>query len=421
MWQYTLLLRALALPLVLLTAWQAARRGGGWRYFRERLGWPRPASPGGLWLHAASVGEVNALMPLIHALHQRHPELPLTLTTVTVTGAAAARRGLPEGAMHRYLPIDWPGATRRFLKRLRPACGIVMETELWPRLYATCRRRGVDLVIVNGRVSARTLDAGRWLKARYAEALRGVRAVLARSEVDRTGFIALGADPEHTRVTGNIKFAIGAREDSPAPLELGRSYVLAASTHADEERRLAALWLGLDPIGDRPELLVIAPRHPNRLAAILDDLAGVVPAGALAVRSRGEGITDQTRIYLADTLGELQALMAGASLVFMGGSLVPVGGHNILEPARLGRAPLFGPHMDNFADEARLLLEADAALQFADEAALAEALPGLLDEPERLAAMGGRAQEVLLEHSDIVGRYMARLTEICGALQDSGG
>ncbi|HKK05678.1 MAG TPA: 3-deoxy-D-manno-octulosonic acid transferase [Gammaproteobacteria bacterium] len=419
MWQYTLLLRALALPLVLLTAWQAARRGGGWRYFRERLGWPPPTAPGGLWLHAASVGEVNALMPLIHALHQRHPELPLTLSTVTITGAAAARRGLPEGAQHRYLPIDWPGATRRFLRRLRPACGIIMETELWPRLYATCRRRGVKLVIVNARVSARTLNAGPWLRARYAEALGGVTAVLARSEADRTGFVTLGADPEHTRVTGNIKFAIGAREDGPEAMDLGRPYVLAASTHADEERRLAELWLGLNP--RRSELLVIAPRHPNRLPAILEDLGDVVSDGALAVRSRGEAVGPDTRVYLADTLGELEALMAGARLVFMGGSLVPVGGHNILEPARLGRAPLFGPYMDNFTDEARLLLEADAAMQFDTEDALAESLPGLLDEPERLAAMGERAQEVLLEHSDIVGRYMARLTEICGVLQDSEG
>lgn len=424
MWQYTLLLRLLSPALLLLTAWQSARRGG-WRYLRERLGLHRTTvPPGALWVHAASVGEVNTVAPLIAALREREPARAVLLTTVTPTGAQAVVRhfgarspadAVPiSGVVHAYLPLDWPGAVRRFLTRTRPACALIMETEIWPQLYAGCARAGVPITLINARLSPRTLRAGRWLRARYAEALGQVRAVLARSEDDATRFIALGAAATRVQITGNLKFAATRTDQVPAPIDLGRAYDLAASTHEDEERQIAAQWLAHTPPAG---LLVIAPRHPERAPAILRQLAGLPPlagqSDAVAVRSRGEAITAQTRIYLADTFGELAGFIAGAQWVFMGGSLVPVGGHNILEVARLGKAVAFGPHMHNFAAEAQRLLDAGAAVQCANADALGAALTGVLSQPAQCDALGQRALATLAEQDNVLAVYLAALADAC--------
>lgn len=416
MWQYTLLLRLLSPVLVLLTLWQATRRGGR-RYLAERLGLHRTRLPAGaVWVHAASVGEVNTVAPLVAALHQAEPERPILLTTVTPTGAQAAARRLGADIRHAYLPLDWPGAVRRFLRRSRPACALIMETEIWPQLYVACARAGVPITLINGRLSPRTLRAGGWLRARYAEALGRVRAVLARSEEDAGRFISLGAAPTRVQAVGNLKFAAAAAMPSQVDaFDLGRPYDLAASTHEDEERQLVAQWLR-----HTDTLLVIAPRHPERAPAILRQLA-VLPAltapGAVAVRSRGETVGAQTRVYLADTFGELAGFIAGARLVVMGGSLVPVGGHNVLEVARQGKAPLFGPHMHNFTEEVRLLREAGAALQFDTAEALGAGLAPLLAQPDRLAELGQRAQAAVAGQQGVLEAYVQALAGACSTAE----
>ena len=409
LFEYRLLAAAL-FPLVAAHAlWLGWKHRDG-RFVRERLGFPgRPAATAPVWIHAASVGEVNAVLPLITELRRRRPGLAMLLTTATPTGGAVARRHLHDGLAHAYLPFDRTGAVRRFLAVHRPACGIVMETELWPNLYAACADAEVPLVIVNGRVSARTLRTPVWLRDLYARCLAGVRAVLARSPEDRDGFLALGAPPSMVRVLGNLKFAAPARTAS-APIPLGRPYVLAASTREGEEIRVARAW----QCTGSAHLLVIAPRHPKRIDELLADLR---PLGlAMAVRSRGEAITGQTRIYVADTFGELDGFMAGAELVYMGGSLVPKGGHNLLEPARLGRAVVFGPHMENFAEEARLLLDEEAAVQVVDEETLSEALQTLLGNAERRQAMGRRAAAAVAARGDVATRYAAALESLLPAL-----
>lgn len=402
------LLFALLTPLWLgYTLWQALREKS-WRYLRERCGHYRGAAPRApIWLHAASVGELNAALPLITVLRARHPQTPLLLTTATVSSARLAARSLPADVPHVFLPLDWRGAVRRFFDHYRPRCALIMETELWPTLYAGCAKRHIPLIIVNGRLSVRTRNAPRWLCRQYRCALQRASAILARSEADKAGFIALGTPAEKVQVIGNIKFSADIRA-AAASVALSRPYVLAASTRDGEEVLLLRAWQQ-DERADR--LLVIVPRHPKRLPDILRDLA--LPPEQIAVRSRGDDITAHTRVYLADTFGELTGFMAGAELVIMGGSLVPKGGQNVLEAAHLGKALVFGPHMDNFADEARLLLENNAAIQVRDADALGQVLTELLAQPERCAALGAAAQHLVERRRDMATRYAVALEEWC--------
>ncbi|MDH5785094.1 MAG: 3-deoxy-D-manno-octulosonic acid transferase [Chromatiales bacterium] len=401
-----LLYRTLLWLLTPYLRWRFTREGKHFNdphFARQRCGSHHPEfRDGTLWLHAASVGEVNALLPLIEALHTEHPELPLLLTSNTASSGAVARERLPAGVTHAYLPFDWPAAMHRFLAHVRPRVGVIMETELWPNLYGQCAHEGVPLLIINGRISQKTLGAPRWLKPLYRGCLQQTTQVLARSELDRERFLRLGANPATTRVIGNIKVA-ALNRTSPPPIELGREYLLAASTRDGEERLVVEAWQQ----SGREELLVIAPRHIQRLETILTELA---PFGLnVAVRSRGDAIGDETQLYIADTFGELGGFIAGARLVFMGGSLVAMGGHNILEPAAMGKAVVTGPHMENFLDESRVLREGGGLLQVASVGELATTLAQLLGEPASCDTLGERAREVMAKQADVVERYLEAL------------
>lgn len=406
LWRYNLLLRLLALPIALYTLWQAFREKDS-RYLRQRLGFSQPvpaAQP--IWLHASSVGEVNAALPLIESLASHHPNIPLLLTTTTPSSARLATAKLSSSVRHIYFPIDLRSAVRRFLTHQRPRCALVMETELWPNLYSQCNKQGIPLLIVNGRLSARTRKAKPWLRRLYAQCLRQVTAVLARSDHDRIGFLALGAPGERCELIGNIKFSAAPSSEGVVPIDLKRPYVLAASTREEEEKLIVAAW---KESGVTERLLVIVPRHPRRLAQILHDLQGE----AISIRSRGEAITDTTRIYLADTFGELPGLIAGAELVYMGGSLVPRGGQNLLEAAALGKAPLFGPHMENFLCESEVLLSAGGALQVKDSQQLASAFKRLMADPVSLKGMGEKARSIVDERRDMAERYREAIERYC--------
>ncbi|MBI3774123.1 MAG: 3-deoxy-D-manno-octulosonic acid transferase [Gammaproteobacteria bacterium] len=406
--KYNVLLWVLSLPLSIFTLGQALRRGGR-RYAMQRLGWGYPQfTQRPIWLHAASVGEVIAALPLLERLRIRFPSASMLVTTATPTGATIAATRLPSGINHAYLPIDWHGAVRRFIRTTQPRCALIMETELWPNLYARCNTSGIPLVLVNGRLSARTLRAGGWVRGVYHATLAQVTAVLARSETDRAAFVELGAAAYCVSVAGNIKFSADAGRHDLAPIQLDRPYLLAASTHHDEELQLARLWQDL-ALNDF--MLVIAPRHPHRAKAILGQLATL--RLNVAVRSRGDTVTAQTAVYLADTLGELPAFIRGSALVFMGGSLVPAGGHNILEPARAGKAVVFGPHMRNFTDEARTLLSANAAVQVRDVAELGAHLTRLLNNPQQCCELGQRAQTLLDNYADVADRYLEAVVQHC--------
>ncbi|MEQ9330852.1 3-deoxy-D-manno-octulosonic acid transferase [Thalassobaculum sp.] len=357
-------------------------------------GCPRPPGPL-VWLHAASVGESVALLPLVERLRSERRDLTMLVTTGTVTSAATMARRLPDGAIHQFVPVDRPVWVRRFLAHWRPDVGIWVESDLWPVLVTEARAAGVRLALVDARMSEgafrRWRRAGRLARPLFAPFER----VLASSEAQAGRFRQLGCTD--VRFVGNLK-AAGAPPpvDADAVRSLteaiaGRPAWLAANTHPGEDAvvldahaRLAAAT---------PDLLtVIAPRHPDRGAAI----AELAVARGLAVARRSLGALPEpgTAIYLADTLGEMGALYATLPVTFLAGSLVPVGGHNPIEPAHAGTALLLGPLMPNNRDAADALIAAGAARPVADAGTLAAAVAELLADPATASGMAAAARRV---------------------------
>ena len=365
--------------------------------FGERFGLGAAQGPGGVWLHAVSVGEVQACAPLVGALSRRHPKLPLTVTTFTPTGAARARALFGNVAQVRFVPFDLPGAVARFLGRVRPQLAVIFETELWPNLYRALGRQRIPLVLASARISQRSVGRYRRLGDLMRDTLAQVRVVAAQGSADAERFRELGADPAATHVTGNIKFdfelppGLATRgAQLRAQFAPGRALWVAGSTHGggeeqaliDTVRRLRESLPGA--------LLVMAPRHPQRFG---EAAAALTQSGVRFVRrSAGAGTAD-SEVLLLDTLGELLDFYAAADVAFVGGSLVPVGGHNLLEPAALGVPILTGPHTGNAADIARLLIERGAAEVVHNPAELAGRLTVLLKDAPARARMGeaGRA------------------------------
>ncbi len=403
----------LAIPLGLYTLWQAIRYKNTY-YLQERLGLFRTdiIKSHDIWIHAASVGEVNAVMPLIHRLKEECNNISILMTTTTPTGTQVARKKLPPEYSCHFLPLDWQYGMTRFLESIQPACVLIMETELWPNLFQACNNRNIPITIINGRLSDRTMNAWPWMKNIYATMLTSTQSILARSQTDRDRFASLGANASTLEVIGNIKFAPGPLVKGHA-IQPGRPYILAASTRNGEEKILVRTWKKLDT---ENRLLVIVPRHPQRIQQILRDLEPLNME--IAIRSRKEPIKETTQIYIADTIGELTHFFRDAELVFVGGSLVPLGGQNILEPAEAGKAVVFGPHMENFADEAALLIKQGAALQALDEAHLHSILSVLLESPEKVEAMAESGKKIMLENIDILERYMAALQRLHPIIKD---
>lgn len=415
---YTLLWYPLAPLLLLRLGWRGRHFPTERRRWRERFG-QIPARGPGLWLHAVSVGEVRAALPLIHALRTRYPEEPLLITTVTATGARQVREALGDEVQHAYLPYDLPGAVNRFLDRARPRLGIIMETELWPNLYRACQRRGIPLVLANARLSARSARGYGRIPGLIRETLAAV-TVAARDDTDAERFSALGAT--RLQVMGNLKFDMQLPGDLPERgqqlrerLGVDRPVWIAGSTHEGEEQRLLAVHQRL--LADSPGLLLIlVPRHPERFQRVADlcQRQGL----SIARRSRGESVGPDIAVYLGDTMGELLLLYAAADVAFVGGSLIPgPGGHNVLEPAALGKPVVFGDSVFNFADASARLLAAGAARQVADDEGLLEALGDLLAGRTEGAVMGERGRAVVAANRGALERLLALLAEMLGEVE----
>jgi len=407
---YRLLLILLGPGLLLMFIWQGAksRTNQSARYPKERLGFvskrldEQQTQLRPVWFHAASVGEVNGIIPLIKAFNKAHPKQPILLTTTTISGFESAQRQIPE-IEHLFLPFDFKHAVQRFLKRVQPQCLFIMETEIWPMLFKACAQQDVGIHIINGRLSHKTLSSPTWVRRLYREALGDITAIAARSNVDLKGFVSLGADPAKCKSLGNIKYAGSiTSEKHEAITGITRPMVVAASTRDGEEQIIASAWRKAKT---EAHLLVIVPRHPERLIDILKGLASY----HVAIRSRDELPTDKTEIYLADTFGELKSFMAHSELVIMGGSFVARGGQNLIEPAAMGRAIIVGPHMENFAEETEELLKQQAIIQLdgpTDGEALSQQLSDLLGDSEQRNRLGEQASQFVTSHADVVERYM---------------
>ena len=393
-----LLAAYLAVPVVAVVfLWRGLRDRSYWHNFRERFGFGARLAPGGVWLHAVSVGEVQACAPLVSALSRRYPQLPLTVTAFTPTGAARARALFGNLAEVRYVPFDLPGAVRRFFRRVQPRLAVIFETELWPNLYRECGRRRIPLVLASARISVRSADRYRRLGALFRETLARTAVVAAQGAADAERFRSLGADPASTHVTGNIKddfelppdiAARGAR--LRAQYAQQRPLWVAGSTHGgiEEQAVLAAQQQVRRQHADA--LLVLAPRHPPRFDEVAQALrtAGV----SFVRRSAADSLSDSgCAVLLLDSLGELLDFYAAADLAFVGGSLAPIGGHNLLEPAALGVPILTGPDNHNSAEIARLLIARGAAHVVHDGTELGTRVSELLADPaarERMGAAG---------------------------------
>ena len=404
--RYSRLLALLSLPALLYTGWMSWRFKDK-RYLQQRLGLAyKTQTPAPVWIHAASVGEVNAVRPLIQRMLEKNPALSICLTTTTPSGQNTARKTLPDTVDCAYLPLDLWWSVTHFLRRVKPACALIVETEIWPNLYEACFQYGVPLTVINGRLSSRTLNTKPWVRALYCKAMENTHAVLARSEEDAQGFVSLSVAEERIKVIGNIKFAANT-ENRVTPIQLDRPYILAASTREAEEKLIARQYLKQNK---QDTLLVIVPRHPKRRKEIQQALASL--SLRVAVRSKNDPVHADTQVYLADTFGELPAFIAGAEFVIMGGSFVDKGGQNILEVAQQAKAVIFGKYMDNFRDEARLFLQHAAAACAENEEQLGELITQWLADPAIPRRLGDNGRALMQENQNMLERYLAEISKL---------
>lgn len=390
--------------------------------FMERLGQaglPRPPGPL-VWVHAASVGESLSVLPLVERLRQAAAPPQMLVTTGTVTSARLMAARLPEGVLHQFSPVDLPDVAARFLDHWQPDFVLWVESELWPNLLAEIRARGLPAVLLNARLSDRSYRGWRRTPGLAARLLATFHLILAQSEETADRLRALGAKP--IACVGNLKFAAAPLPDAAAAsAELqgrlaDRPCWLAASVHPGEERLAGQAHHALKRA--HPGLLtLLVPRHPGLGAK----MAAGLRADGLRVsrRAAGEPLTAETEIYLADTLGELGLFYRLAGIAFVGGSLVPHGGQNLLEPARLDCAILHGPHVENFARIAAALAAAGGAERVADGTGLAAAVAALLEAPERVRQMAAAARQVAQSEAGVLDRVLDRLRPDLEALAEA--
>lgn len=385
----------------------------------ERLGFTQELQPSNgirpLWIHAVSVGEVQAAAPLVRALLKKYPQHSLLITTATPTGAQRVRALFGDSVRHAYLPYDLPGAVRRFLDRVRPSLAIVMEREIWPNLFGECERRHIPLLLASARISERSAIRHQKFATLFRDALSGNVTVAAQTSQDAERYRSIGA--QRVLVTGNVKFDIevpqaahDAGEALRAAQFANRPVWVAGSTHDGEEQQVLAAHRAV--MAQRSDaLLVLVPRHPNRFDAVRAWLKS--EQIEFASRSRNESVTQTTAVLLVDTLGELLMFYAAADIAFVGGSLIAtVGGHNLLEPAVLERPILVGPHNFNAPDIAQLMIESGAARQVNSSEQLSTAILELYANPVARADMGTKARAIVAENRGALSRVMELIDSI---------
>ena len=414
---YTLILYLLTPFALLRLLWRGLRSPGYWQRWGERFGFiPAEAGAAPIWVHAVSVGEVQAAAPLLRALMKQYPDVPLLVTTTTPTGSEQVRSLFESRVAHVYMPYDLPGAVARFLKRARPRLALIMETEIWPNLYHACARGGIPVLLVNARLSARSAAGYARVRGLTSTTLRCLPWIPAQSRADAERLIVLGAPAERVQVTGSIKFDMkipASLTEQAAVLRrdwgVQRPVWVAASTHEGEED--AALDAhALVRARHRDALLILVPRHPQRFEAVRALLRrrGL----RFAQRSGGQPPGPDDAVFLVDTLGELQMFYAAADVAFVAGSLVPVGGHSLLEPAVLGLPMLSGPHNHNAQDVADLFEQCGALRIVRSKEDLAQRTCDWFDDPARGRADGERGRQAVAQSRGAVTRLVAMVAPL---------
>lgn len=416
LWFYRLLLGGL-LPVALPVIKLRQRMVGKSRpRFRDRLGRSLPELPeGGVWIQAVSVGEVEVARRLVTELEAQAPELPLFLTATTATGLDLARRSVGEKMPVFPCPIDLPGPVARILEAAHPRLLTLVETELWPEMLFQAGRRQVPVAVVNARLSPRSFAGYRRVAGSLRTLLEPLALVLARTDADAERFAGLNVPSDRIVVSGNVKYDLEGDqrpldwEDDVRRIAGGRSIIVAGSTMEGEETQILDALEGLGGNGEMP-LLLLAPRHPERFDAVARMLAG--RGLVFARRSSGEDIAPDTDVFLIDTIGELARAYRLANIAFIGGSLVPTGGHNPLEPAVWGVPVLSGPHVHNFKEVYDEMFDAGGARLVADSSELRVAAAAWLDEPQFATAAGESGREVVERNRGATARSVAALLEL---------
>ncbi len=408
---YNIVMYLLSPVIVYRLAFRGLRAPAYFVRWRERFGWfPSPNFERSIWVHAVSVGEVNAAVPLIRALMKRYPNHPFVVTTVTPTGSDRVLQVFGDEVFHVYLPYDLTASVRRFIKRVRPVLTVVMETEIWPNLFCECRDRGIPVVVANARLSAQSLRGYKPVRALAAMALRAASAVAAQTDTDAARLRRLGGDTVPIEVVGSLKFDTRV-EDSI--LVSGRQLRdqwgeerlvwVAASTHEDDEGPVLDAFSRLLEI-EPTALLVLVPRHPERFNKALSSARG---QGLRTVqRSVERKASLDTQCFLVDTMGELMDFYAAGDMAFVGGSLASIGGHNVLEPAALGKPVLVGPHTFNFAEITKMLLDCGGAVRVNNGTDLWLNVQALASDAALRARMGSEARQLVLRERGAVDRTM---------------
>ncbi len=414
----------LAMPVILYRlAFRGLRNRGYYARWLERFGWfEDPKLKSSIWIHAVSVGEFNASIPLIRELMRRHPDETFLVTTITPTGSDRVIKEFGTSVVHVYLPYDLPAAISRFFARAKPRIAVIMETEIWPNLFFQCRDRGIPIFIANGRLSERSLRG----MSRFApvlslinEVMRCATLVAAQSQVDAERFLRLGADPARVRVVGNIKFDMAVPTDLRAVANEFRTHWgalrpvwIAASTHEGEEA--AVLQAHARILGRFPDaLLLLVPRHPERFRAAISLCRSY--GFRTTCRSDDKLAALDSQCFVVDSMGELLKFYACADACFVGGSLDRIGGHNVLEPAALEKPIVTGPHTFNFAEITDTMVREQAAARVQTGAELGNQIVRILSDPKRAAAMAHAALMVVERERGAVPRTVAAIEELLPA------
>ncbi len=411
---YNGLIYLLQIPLAAYWLFRAIANQSYRNRVGQRFGIGYPQLDRCIWIHAVSVGEVQAAVPLVRALARRFPDYNMLVSTVTPTGAARVRALFGDTVSHCYIPFEMPVAVSQFFESTKPELALIMETEIWPNLYRGCGVRNIPLVLVSARISPRSVDSYRRLMPLFRDTLSHGIIIAAQSDADADRFRSLGASPVRTWVTGNIKFDI----ELPAGLlEQGkllrlkifgdRPVWVAASTHDQEEQQVLAAHRLLQE--NHPDLLlVLVPRHPERFSLVRELIKS--EGFECVTRTQGEPCRASTDVFLGDTMGELPLFYAASDVAFVGGSLVPIGGHNLLEPAALGLPVISGAHVYNAQEIADMFISIGACRVVTGPVDLATAVADLIADPQKAKELGAQGLE-------IVQRNRGALNDLLGLLE----